>query len=117
VDLQDVLSQTRDAITVRRVFADPVQVDGVTVITAAAVGGGGGGGGGHAEDQEGQGAGFGVGARPAGAYVISGGTVSWRPAVDVNRLVGVAGLVLVTLFLTRARVARPRVSVRRSRRG
>ncbi|MFC7572482.1 hypothetical protein ACFQX8_08625 [Klenkia terrae] len=38
MDLQDVLSQTRDAITVRRVFADPVQVDGVTVITAAAVG-------------------------------------------------------------------------------
>ena len=38
-----------DAITVRRVFAEPYERDGVTVIAAATVAGGAGGGGGHDE--------------------------------------------------------------------
>lgn len=76
---------TRDAITVKRVYGDPVQSDGVTLVPAAAVRGGAGGGGeGGAEG--GGGGGFGIVARPVGAYVIRDGTVSWRPAVDLNRL-------------------------------
>ena len=35
----------RDAITVSRVFAEPYETDGVTVIAAATVAGGAGGGG------------------------------------------------------------------------
>ncbi|RFU21638.1 spore germination protein GerW family protein [Geodermatophilus marinus] len=113
---EEVLSGARDAITVKRVFAEPYEKDGVTVIPAAAVGGAGGGGSGHDEKgQEGQGAGFGMGARPAGVYVIKDGDVAWRPAVDVNRLAGVVGLVLVTFFLTRSRVARTRMRARRRR--
>jgi uncharacterized spore protein YtfJ len=74
---------TRDALTVKRVYGDPVERDGVTVIPAAAVRGGAGGGG----DNEGNGGGgFGIAARPIGAYVIRDGKVRWRPAVDVNRL-------------------------------
>jgi uncharacterized spore protein YtfJ len=82
---------TRDAVNVKRVYGDPVERDGVTVIPAAAVRGGAGGGG----DNEGNGGGgFGVVARPIGAYVIRDGTVSWRPAVDLNRvLLLVAALV------------------------
>ena len=73
----------QDAITVKRVFGDPIETEGVTVIPAAKVGGGGGGGG---ENENNGGGGFGLGARPVGAYVIKGDDVRWVPAVDVNRL-------------------------------
>ena len=64
MEVQDVIAQARDAITVKRVFGEPYEKDGVTVIPAAKVQGGAGGGGG--EDPEGQakgsGSGFGVSA-------------------------------------------------------
>ncbi|HEY2950861.1 MAG TPA: spore germination protein GerW family protein [Micromonosporaceae bacterium] len=104
--LDEVLGTARDAITVKRVYADPFEKDGVTIIPAAMVAGGGGGGGGHDQQgQEGEGGGFGMGARPAGAYVIKDGTVRWRPAVNVNQLAMVAGAVAVVYLLTRARIA------------
>src|SRR3989442_3192729 len=57
----EVLNQTKDAITVRRVYGEPYQQDGVTIIPAANVMGGGGGGG----DTEGNGGGgLGGGAAP-----------------------------------------------------
>jgi uncharacterized spore protein YtfJ len=83
-NIDEILGGARDAITVRRVYGEPIEQEGMTVIPAAAVRGGGGGGG----DLEGNGGGgFGVAARPVGAYVIRDGEVVWRPAVDVNRLV------------------------------
>ena len=39
----DTVNQMRDAITVRRVYGEPYQEDGVTIIPAAHVVGGGGG--------------------------------------------------------------------------
>jgi uncharacterized spore protein YtfJ len=96
----DVLSTARDAITVKRVFGDPYEQDGLTIIPAAVVGGGGGGGTGHDEKgQEGEGGGFGVTGRPAGAFVIRNGQVSWRPAVDPNRIITVAGVVAAAYLL------------------
>ena len=60
----ELVTTVRDAITVSRVFAEPYEKDGVTVIAAATVVGGAGGGGGHDErGQEGEGGGFGVSAR------------------------------------------------------
>lgn len=83
-NLDDMFKGARDAITVKKVFGDPVEKDGVTVIPAASVGGGGGGGG----DTEGNGGGgFGLAAKPAGAYVIKEGDVKWKPAVNANRLI------------------------------
>ncbi|MGY1607769.1 MULTISPECIES: spore germination protein GerW family protein [unclassified Geodermatophilus] len=118
MDVGAIVNGARDAITVKRVFAEPYEKDGVTVIPAASIGGGGGGGAGHDDSgQEGQGAGFGLGARPAGVYVIRNGEVTWQPAVDVNRLGTVAGLVLVVLLVTRSRVLRAQVRSRRRRRG
>ncbi|MDH4160699.1 MAG: spore germination protein GerW family protein [Actinomycetota bacterium] len=100
----DVFTKASDTITVKRVFAEPIEKDGLTVIPAATVSGGAGGGNGTDEDgQEGQGGGFGVNARPAGAYVIKDGTVAWRPAVDPNRLVTMVALVAVAYLLTRRR--------------
>src|SRR2546428_11139591 len=63
MNAREVLNQTRDAMTARRVYAEPYKEDGVTVIPAANVIGGGGGGG----DTEGNGGGgLGRAARPAG---------------------------------------------------
>lgn len=70
-------------------------------------------GGGHDKDgQEGEGGGFGVGARPAGAYVIKDGNVRWMPAVDVNRIIAVLGVVVLVLLVTRTRIVRIRAKAR-----
>ena len=110
MQVQDVIGQARDALTVKRVFGEPYEKDGVTFIPAATVGGGGGGGSGHdKEGQEGEGGGFGLQGRPSGAYVIRDGEVSWRPAIDVNRIAPILGAVLIAWFLTRARIKRTRM--------
>lgn len=81
-DIDELLRGAQDAIAAKRVYAEPVERDGVTVIPAASVGGGGGGGG---DDTNNGGGGFGLKARPVGAYVISGENVEWKPAIDVQR--------------------------------
>ncbi|HET8652962.1 MAG TPA: hypothetical protein VFM13_10360 [Gaiellaceae bacterium] len=97
--MDELLEGARDAITARRVYGEPIEQEGVTVVPAAAVAGGGGGGG----DAEANGGGFGLRAKPAGAYVIRGGEVTWVPAVDVNRIVllSLSALVLLALVLRR----------------
>jgi uncharacterized spore protein YtfJ len=82
---EELLSGVRDSLTVRRVYGEPIEHDGVLVIPAASVGGGGGGGGGGDSEDNG-GGGFGLRARPVGAYVIKDGEVSWKPAIDVGRM-------------------------------
>ncbi|MFL6251190.1 MAG: hypothetical protein ACJ75N_11800 [Actinomycetes bacterium] len=42
-------------------------------------------------------------ARPVGAYVLREGELSWRPAVDVNRIIlGGQAVVIVALLTIRA---------------
>jgi len=93
----DTIEKAKDALTVRRVYGDPYQEEGITVIPAATVMGGGGGGG----DTEGNGgAGFGLAARPVGAFVIKDGELQWRPAIDLNRAILVGQLVAIVALLT-----------------
>jgi uncharacterized spore protein YtfJ len=101
----ELLNTAKDAITVRRVFGDPVEKDGVMIIPGAAVWGGGGGGGGHDEQgQEGEGGGFGMKARPSGAFVLSDGRVRWRPAIDLNRVFVIVAAVAVASLLAWVRI-------------
>ncbi|WP_227998051.1 sporulation protein [Nocardia australiensis] len=96
----ELLGRAYDAISVRRVFGEPHESGGITVIPAASVGGGGGGGGGGAEGEgSGEGAGFGIGASPVGAFVLQDGKLAWHPAVDVNRVVATVGRVLITAII------------------
>jgi len=62
----EMIEQGKDAVAVGRVFGEPYERDGVTIIPAASVRGGGGGGDGG-EANQGSGGGFGVSARPVGA--------------------------------------------------
>ena len=108
--LDELVTTARDAMSARRVFADPVERDGVTVIPAATMAGGAGGGRGQADDgQQGVGGGVGLTARPAGVYVLKDGNVRWLPAVDVNRLLTTLGVVVIVFLLTRSRIARARL--------
>lgn len=93
----EMLAQARDTMTVKKVFGEPYVHDGVTLIPAAKVRGGAGGGAGQSPDEKasGWGGGYGVMASPAGTYVIRGESVTWVPAVDVNRVILVAGVVTI----------------------
>ena len=91
----------RDTLSVRRVFGDPYEVDGCTVIPVAKVAGGAGGGGGEGNKADESGTGFGTGfglqARPVGVYQVRDGEVVWKPAIDVTRLAK-GGQVLAALI-------------------
>lgn len=107
MNIEEALAQASDSMSARRVYAEPIERDGVIFVAAAAVGGGGGLG--ESTDETGQrgsGGGYGLGAKPVGAYVIKDGRVSWRPAIDVNRLITVIGAVAVTALLVRARAVK-----------
>jgi uncharacterized spore protein YtfJ len=89
-DLDALLQGHRDAINVRRVYGDPVEREGVTIVPAALVIGGTGGGGDSGGDG---GAGLGLFARPVGAWEIRDGMVRWRPVFDLNRVLLVLAFV------------------------
>jgi uncharacterized spore protein YtfJ len=118
MDVHEVLNHVRDAMTVKRVFGDPYEKDGVTVIPVANVMGGAGGGGGSSAGvpagtgdaavadgapESGYGIGYGLRATPAGVYVIKNGEVEWKPALDVNRVaLQRTGAIIVGLFILRS---------------
>ncbi|MCD6021812.1 MAG: hypothetical protein K0R20_1522 [Actinomycetia bacterium] len=105
VDVGKTIEAATDAITVRRVFGEPYEKNGTIVIPAARVQGGAGGGSGEdgAGRGRGGGSGFGLSAKPVGAFVIKGEDVTWRPAVDVNRvIVGVQVVIVFALMVARS---------------
>lgn len=109
MDFIETISGARDAITVKRVYGDPIERNGVAVIPAAAVQGGGGGGGGNDPDgSTGGGSGFGLRARPVGAYVIRGEQVTWEPAVDRSRVILGGQLLALAALLVIRSIARRR---------
>jgi uncharacterized spore protein YtfJ len=109
------LDAVKDVLTVKRVFGEAYELDGVTVIPVAAVRGGGGGGGGEGDTPDAQGTGsgaglgFGVNVRPVGAFVVKDGTATWSPSIDPMRivmggqLVALAGIFVLGRVLTHHR--------------
>ena len=100
MQVDDVLSQARDTITVKRVFGEPIERNGMTIIPVANVMGCGGAGSGDSPSEgAGSGVGFGVRATPAGVYVVRGDTLKWEPAVDMGRVILVGQLVAIVALL------------------
>ena len=98
MDVDRTLRKARGLMQAKRVYGEPVERDGVTVIPAASIVGGGGGGG-H-DDGNGTsegGMGFGMTGSPAGAWVIRDGSAEWKPFLDVTR--ALIGAQLLTLLL------------------
>jgi uncharacterized spore protein YtfJ len=117
--VEELMDQARDTITVKRVFGDPIERDGITIIPVARVTGGAGGGEGFGPTAAGQpsegaqmaggsGSGFGVHAVPAGAYVIRDGAVRWEPAFDLNRAVLLGSCVAFVALLVLRSILRSR---------
>ncbi len=100
-ELVDQMRGVRDAISVKRAFGEPYEVDDVLVIPVARVGGGAGGGSGEGtgdvESGSGFGSGFGIGVRPVGVFELRDGRATWKPVVDATRLAH-GGQVLVGIF-------------------
>jgi hypothetical protein len=116
MDPRELMQSVTDALSVRRVFGEPVERDGVTVIPAATVIGGGGGGGGEGAEeppngddptqpqtQRGFGSGFGGLMWPAGAFEIRAGRVTWRPAIDLTRILVMALMLAIAVVRARGR--------------
>jgi uncharacterized spore protein YtfJ len=109
MDVQQLISEARDAITAKRVYGDPIERNGTTVVPAASVRGGAGGGDGKSEEGEGGGSGFGLMARPVGAWVITDDGVEWKPAFDRERIMLGAQVVALAAILTLGRIALARL--------
>ena len=92
----DILTRVGDQLGIRRVFGEPIEREGITLVpVAVAVGGGGGGTG---PDDQGSGGGLGGMVRGIGVFSISNGQVRFVPAVDATALAALfvlgVGLVL-----------------------
>ena len=108
MDVNELMEQTRDSLTVARLFGEPHEHNGITVIPVAVVRGGGGGGRGEGAGPDGVGTGSGSGggfalvAKPAGVYVVDG-NAEVSTAVDVNRIVlGGQIVAIVALLVVRS---------------
>ncbi len=85
MDVQEMVAKMQDAATVERVYGEPYEKDGVSVIPAARVSARGGSG--AARGGEHSGGGFRVDAEPVGAYVVRDGEVEWQPVFDLSAVV------------------------------
>ena len=113
--LRELVGGLTDSSSVRRVFGEPIEKDGVLVIPVANIHGafgGGEGATGPAAPGEGAkngsaapamswGGGGAWSASPAGTYVLKNGEISWVPAADANRaillgcLTGIVSLLVI----------------------
>jgi uncharacterized spore protein YtfJ len=108
--LRELVDSATEAATVKRVFGQPIERDGATVIPVASVRGGFGGGEAESSVQPSDasqprphdwGGGGAWSASPAGVYVLKDGAATWVPAVDANRtillgcLTGIVSLLVI----------------------
>ncbi len=129
VKLAEVIENASDKIGARRIFGEPYEKNGVTIIPAARVMGGAGAGEGEMPAPAGEGlpgeepgkrpmgsgGGYGMSGRPAGAFVIKGDQVSWMPALDINRIVFGAQLVAIAFLFVLRSIVKTRAKVAEAR--
>ena len=106
LDVKEAVEAARESMTVRRVYSEPYERNGVTVIPAASVQGGAGGGSGEAHRWQDRGWWRLRPPRPARrAYVIRGDEVYWESALISTGLI-LGGQIVALLVLRSIRRAR-----------
>jgi hypothetical protein len=89
MDAKEILAQAHDVAAIKRVFGEPIEREGSTVVPVAAIWC------------------FGLVVRPIGVYRIKGEEVEWQPAVDATmialggQLVGIVALLVLRSVLKR----------------
>lgn len=110
--IDDLIRQGRETLGSNRVYGEPYERNGVTLITAAAIRGGVGGGEGEGGDEDSQGAGsgggYGMSARPVGAYLIKGDEVTWIPAADTTKVIVASQIVAIFALMVLRSILRRR---------
>jgi uncharacterized spore protein YtfJ len=109
MDVQEMVTRSQDTATVGRVYGEPHEKDGTTVIPAARVSARGGSG--AAQGGEHSGGGFRADAEPVGAFVIREGEVEWKPVFDLSSTVRrgqLVGVIALLVLLAVIRVLRRR---------
>ena len=97
MDVQEMVTRSQDTATVGRVYGEPHEKDGTTVIPAASVSARGGSG--AARGGEHSGGGFRADAESVGAFVIRNGEVEWKPVFDLSSVVRSGQLVGMVALL------------------
>jgi uncharacterized spore protein YtfJ len=113
MDASQLFSSMQQQVDAQRVFGEPVERDGVTLIPVAAVMSLVGGGLGDSRGRlragdldeepagaEGAGGGYGLIARPVGAWVVKDGEVSWQPALDLKWVIAGGQLVAAVALVS-----------------
>jgi uncharacterized spore protein YtfJ len=127
LDQGELLDRLRKFYTVERVYGEPMEIMGKTIIPVARVGAVGGAGGGEGETPlavteedaaegataerdigSGMGFGFGGGATPVGFLVVEEGQTKWVPIVNVEKIAIKALGVVAAIFKAAARKAKTR---------
>lgn len=108
---QAILDRARDAMSVQRVFGEPIRDGDVTIIPVAKVSGGAGAGSGS--DDEGGGGGFGMHATGIGVYEIRNGIATYKPAIDVNRVIMGGQMIAVVAIIIVGGIIRARMKLAR----
>jgi uncharacterized spore protein YtfJ len=119
MDASALMARLGDSLTAGRVFGEPIERDGCTVIPVAFLAGGAGGGTEAAREAvgdrpargPGEGTGAGMVCWPIGAYVIKNGDARFVPSFDVAQLI-VLGSYAVTRVM---RMRQRRLALRHQR--
>ena len=93
--IEEIFARVGDQVSVRRVFGEPIERDGITIVPVAVVAGGGGGG--QGPEETGSGGGVGICSRGLGVFAIREGQVRFVPAIDVMGI-GVLAVIGVGLI-------------------
>jgi uncharacterized spore protein YtfJ len=110
-EFDQLLSDGMDSMTVKRVFGEPYESNGIVFVPVATIRGGLGRGEGEGSETApaGRGGGMGISARPIGAYRIKGDDVEWVPAIDVTRVIVTGQIVAIALLLVIRSVLKARI--------
>ena len=105
MNVDELVNGTRDAMRAQVVYGEPIERNGTIVVPAAKVTGGGGG---ASDTANNGGGGFGLRARPVGAWLIRGDDVTWKPSLDLNRLLIGSQIVAIVFLLVVRSIAKAR---------